>query len=173
MSDQLKNILLWGAFGLVAVLGFVVIYNAIADEAADAERDTHAPYLTRVIGHVIHKAPATTGMANPASVYCTQQGGMTSVQNGPGGQWGLCSFGDNMQCEEWALMNGQCPKGGVKVTGYVTDASKMCAIRGGTYKMTAAAKGAMPEKGSCTLSDKKTVCDADAYYNHTCPTVAQ
>ena len=73
MSEQLKNILLWGAFGLVAVLGFVVIYNAIADEAADAERDTHAPYLTRVLNHVIkHRseemmpAAATTTPVVPA-----------------------------------------------------------------------------------------------------------
>jgi hypothetical protein len=57
MSDQLKNILLWGSLGLVAVLSFILINNAIADEAADAERDTRAPYLTRVLSHVIKQKP--------------------------------------------------------------------------------------------------------------------
>jgi hypothetical protein len=32
----------------------------------------------------------------------------------------VCVFGDNRQCEEWALMRGQCPAGGIRVTGYVT-----------------------------------------------------
>lgn len=175
MSDQLKNILLWGAFGLVAVLGFVVIYDAVADEAADAERDTRAPYLTRVLHHVIrHKAIATGDMmSNPASVNCATQGGRLSIQSAPSGQWGLCTFTDSMQCEEWALLRGECPKGGVKVSGLTTEAARVCEIRGGTYKMTFTARGSYSEKGTCTLFDKKTVCGADEFYNMTCPKATQ
>ena len=50
---------------------------------------------------------------------------------GDGGQIGVCYFEDNRQCEEWALMRGECPVGGVKVTGYVTPAGRYCAITGG------------------------------------------
>jgi putative hemolysin len=32
------------------------------------------------------------------------------------GQYGVCFFEDNRQCEEWALLRGDCPVGGKKVT---------------------------------------------------------
>lgn len=102
------------------------------------------------------------GMANPASVNCVDQGGTLSIVSRPdGGQYGICLFEDNLQCEEWALMRGDCPVGGVKVTGYTTEAAVFCAITGGTY---AAADG---EQGSCTLPGGG-VCDAQAYYEGAC-----
>ena len=49
-------------------------------------------------------------LANPASVNCTQQGGTLTIERRPdGGQFGVCTFPDNYQCEEWALMRDkQC-----------------------------------------------------------------
>ncbi|MEI6288558.1 MAG: DUF333 domain-containing protein [bacterium] len=73
-----------------------------------------------------------TGMANPASVYCGQKGGKSVIQNSPVGQYGLCYFLDNRACEEWAMFNGDCPVGGVKTTGYNTEAQKFCAWSGGS-----------------------------------------
>jgi len=35
------------------------------------------------------------------------------------------------QCEEWAMARGECPVGGVKVSGYNTSAARYCAITGG------------------------------------------
>jgi putative hemolysin len=62
-------------------------------------------------------APAQ--LANPASENCVAVGGTRSIENRvDGGQFGLCLFEDNRQCEEWALLRGDCPVGGVKVTGY-------------------------------------------------------
>ena len=82
-------------------------------------------------------AAATTGMANPASENCVKQGGTVSiVERGDGGQYGICTFADNQQCEEWALLRGDCPVGGVRITGYVTPAATYCAITGGTYAAT-------------------------------------
>ncbi|MBI5839201.1 MAG: haloacid dehalogenase-like hydrolase [Chloroflexi bacterium] len=65
----------------------------------------------------------TAGIANPASVYCEEQGGKVSiVQSEDGSQYGLCLFDDNRQCEEWAMYRGECPVGGVEVSGEtVTD----------------------------------------------------
>jgi len=40
-------------------------------------------------------------------------------------------FEDNRQCEERALMRGDCPTGGLKVTGYENDAEVYCVIAGG------------------------------------------
>ena len=61
----------------------------------------------------------------------------------------MCYFEDNRQCEEWALLRGDCPVGGVKVTGYATPAARYCAITGGTYTVTGKS-GAVDEQGTCT-----------------------
>lgn len=44
-----------------------------------------------------------TGMANPASVYCVQQGGTLEIRDETGGQVGYCHFANGQVCEEWAL----------------------------------------------------------------------
>ncbi len=112
-------------------------------------------------------APATTGIANPASENCVKQGGTLQIEErGDGGQFGVCYFEDNLQCEEWALFRGECPAGGVKVTGYATPAGRYCALTGGTYAVTGSS-GAADEQGTCTLPNGAT-CDAWAYYNGTC-----
>ncbi len=116
-------------------------------------------------------APAQTvpapQLANPASVNCTQKGGTLQIEHRPdGGQYGVCVFVDNYQCEEWALFRGECPAGGRRVTGYITRAGRYCAITGGQYAM-ASDGGAANEKGTCVRPDGK-VCDADAWYAGTC-----
>ncbi|HSN78325.1 MAG TPA: beta-Ala-His dipeptidase, partial [Anaerolineae bacterium] len=106
-------------------------------------------------------------IANPASQNCLEQGGMLAIEErGDGGQFGVCTFEDNRQCEEWALLRGDCPLGGLKVTGYATPAARYCAITGGTYTITANS-GADDEQGACTLPDGG-LCDAWDYYNGLC-----
>jgi putative hemolysin len=104
--------------------------------------------------------PASSAIANPASVNCQQKGGQLSIAEKPdGSQYGLCYFGDNMACEEWAMFRGDCPVGGVKTTGYVTDAQKFCAWSGG---QTSTASNAV-----CTFKNGST-CPNDAFYAGTC-----
>ncbi len=90
-------------------------------------------------------ASPVIGMANPASQNCMSRAASWRSKSGPdGGQYGVCYFEDNRQCEEWALLRGQCPVGGVKVTGYTTPAATYCAITGGTY--TATGKAGQPNE---------------------------
>jgi dipeptidyl-peptidase-4 len=111
--------------------------------------------------------PGSTGRANPASENCTKQGGALKLEaRGDGGEYGVCYFEDNRQCEEWALYRSECPTGGVKVTGYVTDLARYCAITGGSYEATSGA-GSEQEQGSCTLPGG-AVCDAQSYYEGRC-----
>ncbi|MCR4406900.1 MAG: DUF333 domain-containing protein [Anaerolineae bacterium] len=57
-------------------------------------------------------------IANPASENCIKQGGTLMIQKrGDGGEYGVCVFEDNRQCEEWAMLRGDCPVGGIKITG--------------------------------------------------------
>jgi len=110
---------------------------------------------------------APTGLANPASQNCAARGGTLRIERRPdGGEYGVCVFADNYQCEEWAMLRGHCPVGGLRVTGYVTAAARYCAITGGRYAVTARS-GAADEQGVCSLPGGKA-CDANAYYSGTC-----
>jgi dipeptidase D len=117
-------------------------------------------------------SPTSAAIANPASENCIKQGGTLSIAaRGDGGQYGVCFFEDNRQCEEWALLRGDCPVGGVKVTGYATPAAQYCAITGGAYAITGNS-GMDNEQGVCSLRNGGQ-CDAWDTYNGKCnPSVA-
>jgi hypothetical protein len=83
-----------------------------------------------------------------------------------GGQFGVCVFTDNRQCEEWALMRGECPATGLRVTGYVTPAARYCVITGGRYTVVAHS-GAADEQGVCAFPSGKG-CEASAYFAGSC-----
>lgn len=104
-------------------------------------------------------ALAQAQLANPASERCVQEGGTLQIEQRPdGGQFGVCVFADNRQCEEWALFRVECPAGGLRVTGYLTPAARYCAITGGRYT---------DADNSCALPGGKT-CDAAEYFNGSC-----
>lgn len=48
-----------------------------------------------------------TGLTNPASVHCEEQGGTLEIREG--GSVGYCIFDDGSECEEWAFFRGECP----------------------------------------------------------------
>jgi putative hemolysin len=107
------------------------------------------------------------GLANPASVNCEEKGRKLEFrERGELGQYGVCVFEDNLQCEEWAMLRGECPEGGVKVTGYTTDAAVFCAITGGIYSVTSNSSAA-DEQGTCTFKDG-TTCDVWEYFGGMC-----
>jgi putative hemolysin len=109
----------------------------------------------------------SVSVANPAAKYCIDQGGVSTIEQlGNGNRFGLCTFEDNRQCEEWALFRDECPVGGVRITGYVTEAGRYCAITGGTYEATETdASG--EEQGTCTFADD-TTCDVWEYFDGEC-----
>ena len=107
-------------------------------------------------------------LANPASVHCGKVGGELRIENmGDRGQIGVCYFEDGRQCEEWALFRAVCPVGGRRVTGFLTEGGRYCAIRGGRYEMTRAETAAEPEQGRCRLPDG-TVCDVAVLWQGSC-----
>ncbi len=57
------------------------------------------------------KTGLKAGMTNPASTFCEEQGGTsTIVTDADGNQYGLCSFPDNQTFEEWNYFNTCAPK---------------------------------------------------------------
>lgn len=102
----------------------------------------------------------TVSIANPASTFCIEKGGSLQMQTREdGGQYGLCYFEDARACEEWAMMRGECPVGGVKTTGYDTIDQKFCVWSGGRTLAV--------ENSQCTFSNGK-VCSTVDFYNGTC-----
>lgn len=101
-----------------------------------------------------------TQIANPASQFCVDKGGNLQMQaKEDGGQYGLCFFDDARACEEWTMLRGECPVGGVKTTGYDTVDQKFCAWSGG--------KTLAVENSDCTFPNGK-VCKTTDFYNGTC-----
>jgi putative hemolysin len=114
-----------------------------------------------------HTQESAVQIANPASANCVKQGGTLSIRKrGDGGEYGLCVFGDNKQCEEWALLRGNCPVGGIKITGYVTPAALYCAITGGRYQVLGNSNTDQ-EQGTCTDRNGRT-CEVWAYFAGKC-----
>lgn len=46
-------------------------------------------------------ATTTVNIANPASVYCLEQGGKTVMRTNKDGQYGVCVFKNGNQIDEW------------------------------------------------------------------------
>ena len=106
---------------------------------------------------------AAVERANPASEYCMANGGRQVIETAGSGQYGVCLFEDNRQCEEWALLRGACPIGGIRITGYATPQARYCAIRGGDYVVTKQQTATTPEAGRWSLPGKPS-CNALALY---------
>jgi len=50
------------------------------------------------------------GLPNPASVYCTEQGGTLEIKkDAQDNEYGECTLADGKICEEWAYYRGECP----------------------------------------------------------------
>lgn len=51
------------------------------------------------------------GLANPASVFCEENGGTLEMRTDTSGTGGFCIFDDGSECEEWAYFRGECGPG--------------------------------------------------------------
>ena len=76
----------------LSILGFVLILSTLI-----------------ISGCGTTTAEPTTGLANPASVYCAEQGYTLEMRtDADGGQYGVCIFPDGSECEEWAFYRDEC-----------------------------------------------------------------
>lgn len=51
-----------------------------------------------------------SGVPNPASEYCIDQGGTLEIRTDESGnEYGVCILPDGRECEEWAFFRGECP----------------------------------------------------------------
>lgn len=147
--------MLYTRYAIISILFVVVISGGCSK--ADTDRSSESA--------TDEKHPSY--LPNPASVNCVKKGGKVVIEKrGDGGEYGMCLFEDNRQCEEWALFRGNCPVGGIKVTGYGTPAGRYCAITGGEYTVTANSN-TENEQGTCSFKSGVR-CDAWEYYDGRC-----
>lgn len=70
-----------------------------------------------------------TQIANPASTYCEENWWKISIsEKTDWSQYGICYFDDNRQCEEWSLYRWECTVWWRKITWYIWEYAKYCAI---------------------------------------------
>lgn len=70
------------------------------------------PAPTPTAGGSAPGAGGAANMPNPASVYCTEQGGAVEIRtDAAGAQYGVCRFPDGSECDEWAYFRGKCVRG--------------------------------------------------------------
>lgn len=104
-------------------------------------------------------------IANPASVYCEEQGGKLEIRKGEDGEAGYCLFDYGSECEEWAFLRGECKPGdSLAPVGMPNPASMYCEEQGGKLEIR---KGADGEAGYCMFSDGSE-CEEWAFMNGEC-----
>jgi putative hemolysin len=115
------------------------------------------------------------GLPNPASAYCTENGGTVEMrQDAAGGQYGVCVFPDQSECDEWAYYRGDCKPGDslqpasptpAGAAQMANPASAYCEKNGGSVEFQQDAGGNVT--GVCVFPDG-TECEEWAYYRDEC-----
>ncbi len=123
---------------------------------------TPAPVVTTT-------TPVSAGMANPASVNCGKIGGTTEIKkDGPGNEYGMCTFANGTACEEWALFRNEGCKPFTPVTttsaaavGMANPASVNCGKAGATSEILSNPDGS--QYGMCKFPNG-TACEEWALF---------
>ncbi len=111
---------LLGVVGLLLVVGiFVILYFTVGFPDGNVSNFEECvssggavmesfPRQCDINGITYVEQLHEVGIANPASIYCEEQGGTLEVRTGDLGSVGYCKFDDGTECEEWAYFRGEC-----------------------------------------------------------------
>ncbi|CCN69223.1 DUF333 domain-containing protein [Vibrio nigripulchritudo] len=105
-------------------------------------------------------------MANPASMYCIEQGGKIRFKDSKQGQVGICVMKDGTEIEEWEFFRQQ---GSGKETtaesslGMANPASVFCEESGGKVEIEDTASGQI---GICVFEDGTRIEEWEYFRNH-------
>ena len=107
-------IIIFIAIIIFLVYSFVFLQGKIPMEQdeQETEQTEHEQTEDEVIDQELDQE--IVGLANPASVYCLEQGGKSETVNFDQGEDSVCVFDDQSFCWEWDLFNKKCQKGELK-----------------------------------------------------------
>lgn len=94
-------------YGVVVCLGLLLLGCTLRSPTVSPTSSPVSPVLPPPT------VQPAAGMANPASVFCGDQGGKLEIRHTAEGDTGYCLFPDGSECEEWAFYRGECKPGGV------------------------------------------------------------
>ncbi len=102
-------------------------------------------------------------MANPASVFCEENGGTSEIRTAAdGSQSGACVFPDGSECDEWAYYRGECGPGQDVTAADYSDSTNALADSNTPPAVDAAVKLVASETGVDPAAIQvKTVEDKD------------
>ena len=101
---------------ILLVIAFIICSVLLAKELFTNPTTLPTPAVSN------DSADNATGLANPASVYCKEQGGTVSIRkDASGGEYGVCVFNDGSECDEWKFFRKECSKGTPVVDAPVVD----------------------------------------------------
>jgi putative hemolysin len=61
-------------------------------------------------------------IANPAAVYCIEQGYKNEIRtDAEGNQYGVCIMDDGTECDEWVFYRGECGPGATPTPAPASD----------------------------------------------------
>lgn len=122
-------------------------------------------------GRVSERTAEASGLPNPASVYCEEQGGTLEIRTGEAGEFGVCVLADGSECEEWAFYEGECepgigplpPEGDAdQATDVYVDALKLNIMESFPIQVSATVSGNLAD-GCVVLDDIEVTRDEDTF----------
>lgn len=158
MNNQrgLNTLMLGIGLGVAAVLGFIAFKLLIEPPRQSAKEVHESPKPSGLMLNITAPTPNSSvlpTLKNPASENCIEKGGNLSImKNGSGAEFGLCRFEDDKACEEWALMRGDCPSGGIKTVGFNNEEA-YCIWLGGKTEKKENAACSLPNGKTCLVTD--------------------
>ncbi|MDO9033984.1 MAG: DUF333 domain-containing protein [Methanoregula sp.] len=121
---------------LLLIMGLCIVAGIFIAGCTQPTAPAQTPATTPI---VTTAAPATAGLANPASVNCDKVGGKTEIKkDAQGNEYGMCTFTNGTTCDEWALFRNEGCKPFTPVTttaaavGMANPASVNCGKVGAT-----------------------------------------
>jgi putative hemolysin len=104
------------------------------------------------------------GLANPASVYCQEQGGRLELSTG------ACVFEDGSECEEWAYWRGECgPASGDQRVNLALELGLVQAVKLELLELDPAAESSQPYRLRLTIQDEFQLGDVMRSLNSATP----
>jgi len=96
------------AYGYVAPIEMVEEEEETTETTVYSETEERPRNADEMEDPTSETSGQTVGMANPASVYCTEQGGSLEIKDEEDGQVGYCTLANGEVCEEWAYFSQEC-----------------------------------------------------------------
>ncbi len=92
------------------ILTVLVLVVLIAGGYIAYKETTSKNNNTEVVDSNEEEQTDNTSIANPASVYCEENGGNVVIEDEEEGQVGYCIFDSGKKCDEWSFYRGECAK---------------------------------------------------------------